>query len=654
MSRELRMDLVVESKKGVRNVKKVTGTIKEMDGAAKKAAAGLSKGFAALAVAAVGVVAAIKSVSAAYGFLKDSIKLTNEQVKAETKLAAVLKATGHAAGLSFTQMTDYAAALQKVTTFGDEATIGGMALLATFKNIRGGVFERTTKAMLDMSTVMDQDLKSSAIQLGKALNDPVKGLAALSRVGVTFTAEQEAMVESMIEANDIIGAQNIILNELESQFGGAAEAMRTNFEGALQGVKNSFGDLREAIGELFTGNEFLVQTFNRLETELGNAIAYIQENQGVMRDFVKNGIIFLIKALNLGIKTVGFFVRAWDALVFTFRVVQEAAVKLTRFLIGSFRKNLEQIEEVIQALNKVLPDAMQMPGIQLTINRLKMMDAELRNVDDTIDETQAKQDENLAKTNKLFDDITAAVDKFAESLRDIPTGPIKDLRSELEKLKTVSLDPVDLGDDPTGKKAKKEKASKRVKKELTEIEKKWRDFDRATQEIGDSISNTFKDTIKDTVRTMGDGSKSFQDIVSNMLSSLADAFMDYALQLMEIQLLSGTTGGGGSGGLGGIITGVLGSFFGGYMAEGGNVTKRTPYVVGEKGPEMFVPDSSGTIIPNNQMGGSKQVTLVNNINVESGAGGSEEDRQSLALAIKSEIQKTIGQEKRFGGLLYNS
>ena len=168
------------------------------------------------------------------------------QVQAEKKLEAVLNATGHAAGFSAQQMADYAAELQKITNFGDEVTISGMAVLASFKNIQGQVFKDTIRAAQDMSAVMGQDLQSSIVQLGKAINDPIKGLSALSRVGVTFTDEQKRLIASLQASGDLMGAQKVILAELQSEFGGAAAAMLNPFEQ----VANAFGDLQESLGAI--------------------------------------------------------------------------------------------------------------------------------------------------------------------------------------------------------------------------------------------------------------------------------------------------------------------------------------------------------------------------------------------------------------------
>jgi hypothetical protein len=89
------------------------------------------------------------------------------------------------------------AALQATTTFADEVILSGENMLLTFTNIGRDVFPMATETMLDMSQALGQDVTASAMQLGKALNDPVAGITALTRVGVTFSEEQKAVIESL-------------------------------------------------------------------------------------------------------------------------------------------------------------------------------------------------------------------------------------------------------------------------------------------------------------------------------------------------------------------------------------------------------------------------------------------------------------------------
>jgi len=134
-------------------------------------------------------------------------------------------------------------------------------VLLTFTQIKGDQFDAATVAILDMSQALGKDLQASALQVGKALNDPVKGMAALAESGIQFTEAQKEMVKGMVAANDTIGAQTIILAELEKQFGGSAEAARDTLGGALDSLGNAFGDLFELSGP---GSENLRASIERL------------------------------------------------------------------------------------------------------------------------------------------------------------------------------------------------------------------------------------------------------------------------------------------------------------------------------------------------------------------------------------------------------
>ena len=204
------------------------------------------KTFSSTAVTAF---AKVGGALALIGAAKSAVEAARVQAQDELKLGAVLKATGHAAGLTATQIKDYASELQGVTNFGDEATISAAAMLATFKNIKGDQFRETLAAAQDMSSVLDTDLKSSVLQLGKALNDPTVGLTALTRSGVTFTEQQKIMIKTLQQSGDLLGAQTIILGELSSEFGGAAEAMADN----MTQFENRAGDVAETVGNVLAG-----------------------------------------------------------------------------------------------------------------------------------------------------------------------------------------------------------------------------------------------------------------------------------------------------------------------------------------------------------------------------------------------------------------
>jgi len=230
---QVKSDQIVKATKRLDKLEKQS---KQNVKAAKKVG-GAFKGLGAI-LGAAGIGLAMKSV----------ISATIEQERVIAQLESALKSTGGKAGKTSEELQKLASSLQDVTTFGDETIIAGEALLLTFTKIQGDVLPRTIDAMLDMSQAMGTDLKSSAIQLGKALNDPATGLTMLTRSGITFSEEQKKVIKSLQEAGDMAGAQSVILKELETQFGGSAKAARDTFGGALEGLKNAFGDLLEGTG----------------------------------------------------------------------------------------------------------------------------------------------------------------------------------------------------------------------------------------------------------------------------------------------------------------------------------------------------------------------------------------------------------------------
>lgn len=192
-----------------------------------------------------GVALGLIGSAAVVGGIRAVIKNTIEQERVTAQLEARLKSTGNAAGLTKDQLLDMASGLQAVTTFGDEAVIEAQSLLLTFTKIGRDVFPQATETVLDMSTALGQGLKESAIQLGKALNDPIQGVTALRRVGVQLSESQEDLIKKLVETGQTAEAQRVILAELETQMGGSARAARDTLGGAIEGLKNAFGDLLE-------------------------------------------------------------------------------------------------------------------------------------------------------------------------------------------------------------------------------------------------------------------------------------------------------------------------------------------------------------------------------------------------------------------------
>ncbi len=209
---------------------------------------GLSQGTSGLRK--FGKMAALVGGAAALGGLVATLKIgVDEFMGAQKVLAqtgAVLKSTGGAANVTSKQITTMSNSLMKLSGIDDEAIQSGQNLLLTFRKIRNetgkgnNIFDQATLAMTNLSVAMGKDLTSSAILVGKALNDPVKGVGALSRAGVQFTASQKDTIKALVESGDVMSAQKMILKELETQFGGSAKAAGQTLPGQLNILKETF------------------------------------------------------------------------------------------------------------------------------------------------------------------------------------------------------------------------------------------------------------------------------------------------------------------------------------------------------------------------------------------------------------------------------
>ena len=186
---------------------------------------------------------------AALGFT--AVKAFDQQAKAIAQVEAGLKSTGASVGFTSKQLQKMASDLQSKTLFGDEEILkDATAQLLTFTNITGDQFAKSQEAALNLATRLDGDLKSASIMLGKALNDPVANLSAMSRAGIQFSEDQKEVIKSLAESGNMAQAQSIILEELEKQYGGSAEAAAKAGTGGLKQLANAFGDLQEEFGKV--------------------------------------------------------------------------------------------------------------------------------------------------------------------------------------------------------------------------------------------------------------------------------------------------------------------------------------------------------------------------------------------------------------------
>lgn len=167
-----------------------------------------------------------------------------------------------------------------------------------------------------------------------------------------------------------------------------------------------------------------------------------------------------------------------------------------------------------------------------------------------------------------------------------------------------------------------------------------------TQELKDAQNKAAKEQLKLNQKIYEDSKASFQDLFQdNMVmaaetgfKSVLDSWARTLQQMMFKALSSGIfdllagIGGGGVGSFGGLFKSV----FGGFKADGGSVSRGKSYIVGERGPELFAPNQSGSIIPNAQDSGG--INIVNNI--DASGGGADVD-QRIRVAVTAAGQQTV-------------
>lgn len=215
---------------------------------ARSSASRFSGVLRGLVGAAAGLFVFDRVASLVGGFVSEA----EEAQRTSARTAQTIRSMGTDAGLSAAAQDRLATSLSRVAAVDDEVIAGGMNVLRTFRNIRNevgegnDVFNQASEVALDMSSALGQDLQSSIIQVGKALNDPIQGLTALRRVGVSFTEQQKEQIATLVEQGDLFGAQKLILQELQAEFAGAAEANAT----ATDRISVAWGNIQEQLGGL--------------------------------------------------------------------------------------------------------------------------------------------------------------------------------------------------------------------------------------------------------------------------------------------------------------------------------------------------------------------------------------------------------------------
>ena len=523
-----------------------------------------------------------------------SVKAFDTQQKAIAQVEAGLNSTGQAAGFTSQQLQKMASDLQGKTLFGDEVILkDATAQLLTFTNIAGEQFERTQIAALNLATRLDGDLKSASIQLGKALNNPVTNLSALKRSGIEFSDAQIETIKSLAQTNRLAEAQTIILDELEKQYGGAAEAARLAGLGPFQALQMVLSDLSEEFGAIIMENlEPFRAKVEQITTFLQNLT---DEQRRTLVSFagyaaVIGPALFIVGKLSMAIGGLIKNLRLLTIFLATNPFVLLATavaglVSIMGFAIldtENFIRLALKMGKVGKFIAKVVLGALSAinPKYQLYFNAI-----------DAVAEGLEKQEKNLKDSTKEIDANKKAVDKLTKSIQNLSIETEKGVNIKVSKsFEEISneLDAIELGE------IGEEEALEDLAFDTEEVANRFHSLQLFTDKLsntfgqfGNMIQSTFAQALQSSdgfFKTFVEGSKqAFKAMMAQVAAMLAMKVLLSAVGLGSFSELGGG----------------LGKFLGGLgipgLANGGLATGATIAMVGEgqgtsiANPEVIAP-----------------------------------------------------------------
>ena len=273
-----------------KGISKGIAEFKQLEGAGAKASFTLKKAAVPAGLAVAGLTA----------FLVKAAKGAEEARQATQRLDQVLTSMGVPEATQ--RVSQYAEQLERTIAVDADVIKATQTKLATFSELTktveqaGGAFDRATLAALDLAAAGFGTAETNAIQLGKALQDPIKGITALAKSGVTFTEQEKDKIRVLVESNRMLEAQDIVLQAIEKQVGGTAEASASSFakmQFSLAGIADTFG-------------EMVLPAIDKFAVILQRVSIFVQENQklvGILTLAV-GGLAVGILALNTALKIV--------------------------------------------------------------------------------------------------------------------------------------------------------------------------------------------------------------------------------------------------------------------------------------------------------------------------------------------------------------
>jgi len=382
-------------------LKALNGNLKTTNTALKGTAASsaaASTGLAGVGVAAAKSLAPLVLLTGTVTTLGKGLKVFSDRQRDVSILSQGLsRLKGGTASLN--DLNEAADRLGKQTLFNQEDFTRGFNLLTSFKAIGVDAYTRVAESAADIAQVNQVDVKTSFMQLAKALQDPKRNLAALNRSGIAFTENERKKINALMESNKVTEAHAMILGIVEGSYKDLAKAGAKGFAGDVDSLGESFNDFAEALGQalipvvqpIVRGLTSLFEILSKIPTSVTTITLAIAGSSGLV--YAIKILMGSIKALNLTLMLNPWYALAAGVTVATVAIFQ-AATANSRFAqeIASGTRPLEEAVEKITALDKKIKD-----------------------LEDSLDERRGR---DKSATNKLIARLKKERELYEQAIKD--------------------------------------------------------------------------------------------------------------------------------------------------------------------------------------------------------------------------------------------
>ena len=353
------------------------------------------------------------AVAGATTIMAKAVKVGEEYERQQLKTQAQLNATGYAAGISAQGMENMAQSLALNTLASVSGVRSAQNVLMSFRGVSEGnnqIFSRTLVLAQDMASTFGGDLKSAALQLGKALEDPATGLTALRRSGVSFTDAEREMITSMFDAGRAAEAQALVLDKLQQQVGGAGSAEAGGLSGSVDTLSQRWEVLLATLDKTSGSGNSVGQFLNGLSGGLDNAARNLEvqrilaESQTIESGDLESKAARIAKPWELAMEQIRQSrknVQQQIAQLQSLPTLQGQAGFVAKEREEELKNLNQQSEKYLQQYNRIFEQYVKQPGQDQLEAERKGAEAQKKLQDERLQDQKnkltKKQDDELAK-----------------------------------------------------------------------------------------------------------------------------------------------------------------------------------------------------------------------------------------------------------------